>query len=83
MNKSCIACGMAMSRPEHYSQQDLSKDYCVYCTKEDGSMRSYDETLHGMTQLMIKSQGISEEAAKNAVKEMMAKLPAWKEISEN
>lgn len=81
MNKSCIACGMPMTEVEHYSMKDTSRDYCCHCTKEDGSMRSYDETLAGMTKLMVNSQGMTESAAKTAVKEMMANLPAWKDVT--
>lgn len=81
MQMTCISCGMPMTEPGHHAMSDPSKEYCIHCAKEDGSMRSYDETLAGMTHLMVNSQGMTEEAARNAVKEMMAKLPAWKDVS--
>ncbi len=78
MEKTCIACGMPMTKDEDFPQGDMSKGWCVHCAHEDGSMRSYDETLEGMTQFMMKSQGLAQEPARNAVKEMMSRLPAWK-----
>ena len=75
--KTCIACGMPMVKKEEFAMGDTSKDYCVYCTRPDGSMQSYEEKLEGMTQFIIKTQGFDEKAARNTAREMMAKLPAW------
>ena len=83
MNKTCISCGMPMTEPEHFSMNDTSRDYCCHCSHEDGSMRTDEETFASMTQFMMKTQGIKEAAAQTAVKEMLAKLPAWKDISLN
>jgi hypothetical protein len=75
--KTCIACGMPMVKPEEFAMGDTSKDYCVYCTRPDGSMQFYEEKLDGMIGFIIKTQGFDEKAAKVAAEEMMAKLPAW------
>jgi hypothetical protein len=40
-------------------------------------MQSYDEKLAGMTEFIIKTQGLDKNVAKEAAREMMAKLPAW------
>ncbi len=79
MSKTCISCGMPMEKAESFAMGDVNKDYCVHCAREDGSMRSYDEALEGMTMFMMKTQGFEKVAATKAVKEMMAKLPAWKD----
>lgn len=76
--KTCIACGMPMKTKDEYAMGDESKDYCVYCAKEDGSMQSYDEKLESMTEFIVKTQGITSKAATEAAKTMMSKLPAWK-----
>lgn len=76
--KTCIACGMPMKTKDEYAMGDESKDYCVYCAKEDGSMQSYDEKLESMTEFIVKTQGITSKAAAEAAKTMMSKLPAWK-----
>lgn len=77
--KTCIACGMPMKEQAEFAMNDTSKDYCVHCAREDGSMQSFEEKLEGMTNFIVKTQGIDKEAAKNAAESMMQKLPAWKE----
>jgi hypothetical protein len=82
MDKTCISCGMPMTKAEHFPAKDMTMNFCVHCAKPDGSMRSYEETLEGMMRLMIRSQGIEETAARNTVKTMMARLPAWQSVSD-
>lgn len=76
--KTCIACGMPMKTKNEYAMGDETKEYCIYCAKEDGSMQSYDEKLESMTAFIVKTQGITKEAASDAAKSMMSNLPAWK-----
>ena len=57
---------------------DLSKDYCVHCARPDGTMVSREEARRGLTAFMVKTQGIDEAAALQAVDQLMAELPAWK-----
>lgn len=77
--KTCIACGMPMSKKEDYAMKDEKKDYCHYCMRPDGTMQSYEEKLKGTTEFIVKTQGFDEKAAFEAAKNMLAKLPAWKE----
>jgi hypothetical protein len=72
---------MPMEKTEEFAMQDESKDYCIHCARPDGSMQSYDEKLESMTGFIVKTQGLDDSAAKDAAKTMMAKLPAWKDIS--
>ena len=78
--KTCIACGMPMKNKEDYAMSDENKEYCKYCARPDGTMESYEEKLEGMTNFIIKTQGLNKEVACNMAKSMMAKLPAWKDI---
>lgn len=78
--KICIACGMPMQKPEEFAQGDLTKDYCTYCARPDGSMQTYEEKLAGMTGFIMKTQGFDEKAAADLAREMLAKLPAWKDV---
>lgn len=77
--KTCIACGMPMTKPSDFATGDESKDYCIYCAREDGTMQSYPEKLKGTTQFLMKTQGIDETAAREAAVRLMSKLPAWKD----
>jgi hypothetical protein len=76
--KMCIACGMPMERREDHAMGDNSKAYCKHCARPDGSMRSYSEAVEGMSQWMVRTQGLDAAIAKTMAVETLAKLPAWK-----
>lgn len=75
--KSCISCGMPLNEPADFAQGDTSKDYCLYCARPDGSMKSYEEELEGMTNFIVSTQGLDANVARSAAQRAMAKLPAW------
>ena len=75
--KNCISCGMPMKEKSDYAMGDESKDYCVHCANEDGSMHSFEEQKAAMTGFIIKTQGLAWEAAESAALSMMKKFPAW------
>ena len=75
--KICIACGMPMKEKSDFALGDESKEYCKYCAREDGSMQSYEEKLDGMQGFIVRTQGLDAGAARNAAKDILAKLPAW------
>ncbi|HVO37849.1 MAG TPA: zinc ribbon domain-containing protein [Spirochaetia bacterium] len=75
--KTCIACGMPMSKPEDFARGDVTKDYCIHCARPDGTMQSYTEKLESLTRFIIRTQGLEENAARLGAKTMMERLPAW------
>ena len=75
--KTCIACGMPMSKPEEFAAGDVTKDYCIHCARPDGTMQSYDEKLESLTAFIVKTQGLDRGAARAGAQTMMARLPAW------
>ena len=78
MTQKCVSCGIPMHTPQEHAAGDESRDYCVHCARHDGSMKSYDEVLKGMTAFLVKTRGIDQQAASKAAAGMMAELPAWK-----
>ena len=80
--KSCVACGMPMEKREDFAMQDESKDYCRYCARPDGSMQDYPEKLASMRSFIVRTQGLSEQAALEAARQMLSRLPAWKGMSD-
>jgi len=76
--KTCIACGMPMETAADYPQGNTEKDYCLYCAKLDGSMQSFEEKLEGLTNFIMKTQGLDQDAAWKTARKMMSTLPAWK-----
>jgi hypothetical protein len=75
--KNCIACGMPMQQKSDFAMGDESKDYCVYCANEDGTMHSFEQKKSGLTDFIIKTQGLDPAAAESAALSMMRNLPAW------
>jgi len=68
---------MPMEKPEDFPLGDTSKDYCVHCSRPDGSMHSYGEQVEALTRFLIKTQGIDEGAARAAAIENLSRMPAW------
>lgn len=67
---------MPMEKAGDFPMGDRSKDYHLHCAWPDGTTKSYEEALAGMTQFIVKTQGLDESVARDAAKNMMAKLPA-------
>lgn len=76
--KTCISCGMPMTKPSDFPLENEAKNFCKYCARPDGSMQSYSEKLEGTTEFLIKTQGLDPDAARRLAIRTMAKMPAWK-----
>lgn len=76
--KQCITCGMPMRKKEEFANHDMTKDYCIHCEKEDGSMPNFSEMVNGMANFIIQTQGLSEAAARKAAVHQLKQLPHWK-----
>ncbi len=79
MEKQCISCGMPLRKAEDYPLGDRSRDYCVHCARPDGSLKSYQEALAGMSAFIVRTQGLTEAAAREAARGLMAGMPAWRD----
>ena len=77
MTSKCIACGMPMLNPSDFANEDSSLDYCKHCARPDGSMKSQEEVLDGMTGFLVQTQGIDQQVAREMASQAMRKLPAW------
>jgi uncharacterized glyoxalase superfamily protein PhnB len=75
--KSCMSCGMPMTKADDFGGGNPENLYCVYCSNRDGSLKSREEVFEGMVNFMMTSQKMDREIAESAVKERMSKLPAW------
>ena len=76
-DQSCISCGMPIRTEAEAAVEDNDKSYCQHCSNDDGTMKSYEDVLGGITQFMIRTQGLDESAASKLAAEMMSGLPAW------
>ena len=75
--RNCMSCGMPMTKSEDFGGGNPANLYCVHCSNPDGSLKSYDEALRGMTEFMMMSQNMEREAAENAAREYLSRMPAW------
>ncbi|MNI06610.1 putative zinc ribbon domain protein [compost metagenome] len=75
--KICIACGMPMNDITEFAMNDSSKDYCIHCSRPDGSMQSFEEKRSSLANFIIKTQGFDKNVALKMAEAMMKKLPAW------
>ena len=75
--RNCMSCGMPLVKFEDFGGGNPANIYCVHCSNPDGSLKSYEEVLEGMTNFMMTSQNMDREAAEKAAKEYMSKMPAW------
>lgn len=75
--KACMSCGMPMTRPDDFGGGNPENLYCVYCSNPDGSLKSREQVFQGMVNFMMTSQKMDRETAESAVKERMARMPAW------
>ena len=75
--KSCMSCGMPMTKLEDFGGGNPANIYCVYCSNPDGSLKTREEVFEGMVNFMMMSQKVDRKTAEGAVKERMSKMPAW------
>ena len=75
--KTCMSCGMPMTKPEDFAEGNPANIYCVHCSNSDGSLKSYEEVFEGMVNFMMTSQKMDRRTAEVAAKEYMSKMPAW------
>jgi len=52
--RTCISCGMPLRQLSDYAANDPQKNWCRHCAREDGSMKSYEEVLDGMSAFLAR-----------------------------
>jgi uncharacterized glyoxalase superfamily protein PhnB len=75
--KSCMSCGMPMTKLEDFGGRNPENLYCVYCSNPDGSLKSREDVFKGMVNFMMTSQKMDRKTAESAAKERMSQMPAW------
>lgn len=81
--KACISCGMPLKESAHYPQGDSSKDYCIHCANQDGSLKSFEDALSGFTQFIVDQSGVTEYEARRKAYTILTQNPAWKDHKSN
>ncbi|MDR2203533.1 MAG: zinc ribbon domain-containing protein [Nitrososphaerota archaeon] len=76
--KNCISCNMPLNGELDFALRGEVKEYCIYCSRADGSMKSFDEAKESMIKYVIKTHDLTPKEAEKGVLIVMKKLPAWK-----
>ncbi|MFW9849167.1 MAG: zinc ribbon domain-containing protein [Candidatus Thorarchaeota archaeon] len=75
----CKSCGMAMTKAEQFSMQNMDSEYCIYCTDEDGKLLPKNVVRKSIIQYWMHRDGISQEEAEEKIDSFMQNQPAWSE----
>ena len=74
---NCESCGMPMMSAEQFGGGNMENRYCAICCHADGRLRSYEDVLEGMVDLMMNNRGLDRAAAETAASEYLSTMPAW------
>ncbi len=77
MAARCSSCGMPMQTQADFPLGDETRAYCVHCARPDGTMKSWDEAVAGMTAFIVSTPGLDEAAAGVAARSLLRSRPAW------
>ncbi|HYE76439.1 MAG TPA: zinc ribbon domain-containing protein [bacterium] len=77
MAHDCISCGMPAAEITKHGI-DIGKDWCGYCAREDGSLKSYQEVEDGYTHWLVGSLGMDETEARQQAQAALSTQPAWR-----
>ncbi|WAI00159.1 VOC family protein [Methanogenium organophilum] len=75
--RQCQSCGMPMNKPEDFGGGNPASPYCVHCTNNDSSLKSFDEVQKGMVNFLMESQNMAQDAAELKAETYLAGMPAW------
>jgi hypothetical protein len=73
----CIACGMPLTRPEDCAGGDLNAVSCVYCTDENGEIKSCAEIFEGGVQFFMGTTHSARDLAERLTRRNMKSLEYW------
>ena len=77
MEKFCQACGMPLTKKEDFAGGDENSNFCLYCTNEDGSVKSCEEIFEGGVQFFLGQIGGDRKMAEKITRKNMNKQPYW------
>lgn len=80
MEKICESCGMPMVKKEDFGGLNINNKYCVFCTYENGELKTFDEKVKDYSNFIMRTSDLGESQAIELAKESLLKQPAWKNI---
>ncbi len=77
--KTCAACGMPLTKKEHFAKGDESSNFCLYCVNPEGEVKSCEEIFQGGVAYFLQALGGDKIMAEKIVRKNMNSLPYWQE----
>lgn len=74
--EACISCGKPLGNEDIVG--DLKRNYCIYCRRTDGEMKSFEEKWDEYLKKVKLLTGYSDKFSKKLVFGILKKQPAWK-----
>jgi len=75
MDKYCYSCAAPLANPAF---KGPAENYCVYCSDEQGKLKSRQDIQQGISQWMSTWQpDVDEVTAKRRADRSMQAMPAW------
>lgn len=79
----CEACGMPMSKPEHYALGDTSGQFCLYCVNDDGSVKTCAEIFEGGVNFFMQHVDNDRAMAEKMTRKNMKNQSYWQDKDES
>jgi len=77
--KNCSTCGMPLEKPEDFVQGDENSEFCQYCVKEDGTVKSCTDIFEGGVEFFLSTLGDDRGLAERLCRKNMNRLPYWQD----
>jgi Putative zinc ribbon domain len=79
--RSCGSCGFPMRAPNDYAGGNPEAEFCSTCATDKGELKPYAQVLSANAEYFAVEQGIAPEAAQKMARDLLSKMPAWKNAS--
>jgi len=73
----CESCGMPMRQKEEFGGGIVGNKYCTHCTTPEGVLKSFDEIVQNLKNLIVSRMDVQAEEALEMAKKNLVKMPAW------
>ncbi len=67
-----------MEKPEDFGGTNPNNDSCIYCSKEDGSLKPRNVVRENMVKFWMARENIDQATAEKKTDDHMSTMPAWK-----
>ncbi|SYZ72674.1 putative AraC family transcriptional regulator [Candidatus Zixiibacteriota bacterium] len=78
---TCQTCARVMREKNDFPRGNFSSAFCTDCVDAKGTLKPKEVIRANMIRMRVKSRGLNEEEAAEAVDNLMKRLPAWNQMT--